>query len=153
MLASCSAALNPVTPPQVPVDLTGVVTTLLRAQPLIVMIHGRAFTQVQRRIMEADLNRAAAALAQLSIGMPAPRGAQLAREIDAAVNNTLGILAAAVPFDPRLAHWTPLIDAIDAVLPETELFAGVPITPRGRRVPAMTPDQGRQALGIRTVQQ
>lgn len=133
LLAGCAAAPPAHIPAQLPADLTGVVMTLLRTQPLIVMAAPAAFTRAERKAMEADLNLAAVALAQLSAGH------ELAVEIPLA--RTIDTLAAVVPFTPALTRWTPVIDAIDAVLPGA----------RNRRVPPMTPDQGRQALGIRII--
>lgn len=147
----------PVVPAQVPVDLTGVVGMLLRVQPIVVMTHGRSFTPTQRRVMELDLNRAAKAVSQLSAGMPAARGAQLARDADQAILHAVGILG--IPSTPGLTRWTPLIDAIDGVLTSVEVFTdeqlGRPGAKAGsnRRAPPMTADQGRKALGIRTVRE
>jgi len=149
LLASCAARPASTTPAQIPVDLTGVVTTLLRVQPILVMTNGRSFTLVQRRTMEADLNRARKAVSQLSPGMPVDQGRLLAHEADQAIVETVRILA--IPSTPALARWTPLIDAVDAVLISVEAFTDDGVVGSNRRVPPMTPEQGRRALGIRTV--
>lgn len=148
MLCACAIPPPPTTPAQIPVDLTGIVMTLLRVQPVLVMTSGGAFTLAQRKAMEADLNIATKALARLSAGMPVEQGRRLARDVVLPLDRTMGLLDG-VAFEPRLARWLPVLDAIDAVLPEAEAFAGVPVPVRGRRVPPMTVQQGRQALGIR----
>lgn len=157
MLCACASVqvAAPVTPAQVPADLTGVTMMLLRVQPLIVYMKPGAFTAAQRKQMEADINKALLAVRQLSAGMPLDRGIALAREADIPLSRTLDILGAVVPVQPALTRWAPVIDAIDAVLPAVEKFVDGstpeirPAVTRGRRTPAMTPDQGRLALGIR----
>lgn len=161
LLLLCACAVSPgipaVLPAQIPLDLTGAVMILLRIQPVIVMTAAGAFTAAQKHAMETGLNKATRALGTLSAGMPADRGAQLVQEIDAAVDETVGILTGVIPFAPRLAKWLPVIDAVDAVLPDAERFVderlglGRPVRTGARRLPAMTPDQARQALGIRVI--
>jgi hypothetical protein len=130
-----------VIPAQVPADLIGVTMMLLRVEPLIVVTKPSAFTAAQRREMETDLNKALLAVGKLSAGMPEARGTALVREATIPLNHTVDILGSVVPLVPALTRWSPVIDAIDALLPAEGS--------RSRRNPALTPDQARRALGIR----
>lgn len=162
MLCACSSTLPPVTTPaQVAADLTGVVHTLMQIEPLIVLADPTAFTQAQKLAMANDLDNAQKTLATFSAGMPASQGASVAQQIDGYLNDAANTLAAMAPNIPALAKWSPALDAIDALLPVVEAFAGpstiagVPTRTlsmaRGVRIHALTPDQARQALGIPVV--
>jgi hypothetical protein len=161
MLFGCASSA--VTPSQVAADLTGLVATLQQMEPIVVAADPGAFTAAQKEAMANDLANAQKVLAQLSAGMPAAAGASLANEIDGYLNDAVNTIAAIAPLVPVLSSWVPTIDAIDAVLPTVEAFvnsnlpsaptiAGIPIPSlvkaRGARAVPMTPDQGRQFLGI-----
>jgi hypothetical protein len=166
MLGACSTATPSVTPAQVAADLTGVLTTLQQMEPAVVKADPTAFTPQQIAAMTNDLANAQKILAGFTAGMPAASGATEAQEIDGYLNDALNTLAAVAPLVPVLAPWSDAIDAIDAVLPTVETFvnanlpkatttiAGIPVPTvalaRGKRVArlAMTPDQGREFLGI-----
>lgn len=168
LLAGCSSTPAPATvPAQVAADLTGILHTLMQIEPLIVLAAPASFTQAQKLAMQNDLDNAVKVLTRLSAGMPAGSGASVVQEIDVYLNDVVNTLAAVSPLVPILAPWSPIIDALDAVLPTIEVFvnrtlptpmttiAGVPKfslrAARGVRMSPMTADQGRQALGIPVV--
>lgn len=168
MLCGCATTNPSVTPAQVAADLTGVLTTLQQMEPAVVKADPSAFTPQQISAMTNDLANAQKALQGFTAGMPTQPGATLAQQIDGYLNDTVNTLAAVAPLVPVLAPWSDDIDAIDAVLPTVEAFvnttlakpptiAGVPVPvislARGKRVSrlALTPDEGRQFLGIPVV--
>lgn len=156
VLSACQPNTE-VTPAQVVADLSGVVQTLQRVEPLIVAADPKLISPAVQLALVNDLALAQQALAGFSQELPVAAGASVARQVEGYLNDVVNVLAT-IP-NP----YSTEINAAAVILPIVEIFVNkyLPVgaspalnlraSAKVKGAAPMPPDLARRTLHIAVV--